>query len=182
MSEVKDSSAEPVVPAESKLLRSAYKKSGLTVADIAAASGLAVPTLHIAFNGIRYRNGVGLASTPSDQTLVKVGSVLRLDAQALRDIGRERAAGLLEEALKSDDLPVARSSSDEITLATLAGRRSLTKQILSVFSIDELRAEIERRTEQDEPVAPDGSDDASDDDEAFHQELAEDLRTEQWPG
>lgn len=119
-----------------------------------------------------------LGQAPSDQTLVKAGSVLRLYAQALRGIGRERAAGLLEEALKADGLPVARSSSDEITLATLAGRRSLTKQILSIFSIDELRSEIERRTAQGEPDT-DGDDDA--DDAAFHRELAEDLRTEQWP-
>lgn len=182
MSEAKSAAAEPVIPEESKLLRSAYKKSGLTVADIAAAAGVSVPTLHIAFNGIRYRDGVGLAAAPSDQTLVKVGSVLRLDAQALRDVGRERAAGLLEEALNADDLPVARSSSDEIALAAVAGRRSLAKQILSIFSIDELRSEIERRTAQDELGASEPDDTAEDDDEAFHRELAEDLRTEQWPG
>lgn len=180
MSEAKSTPEEPVIPEESKLLRAAYKKSGLTVADIAAASGISVPTLHIAFNGIRYRDGVGLASAPTDQTLVKVGSVLRLDARALRGIGRERAAGLLEEALKADGLPVARSSSDEITLATLAGRRSLTKQILSVFSVDELRAEIERRNAPGELNTD--SDDEDEDNEAFHRELAEDLRTEQWPG
>lgn len=172
MAEEVEKPADVEVPPESALLRAAYKKSGLTVADLAAASGLSVATLHIAFTGIRYRNGVGKAAIPPDQTLVKVGSVLRLDPAALRAVGRERAAGLLEEARSADDAPVARSSADLDAVAAVAGRMALAKQIFSLFSTDELRAEIERRDRADDER----------EDARTRKELADDLRAEQHPG
>lgn len=172
--DTKTSAEDPQIPAESALLKAAYKKSGLTVADLAAASGLSVGTLHIAFTGIRYRDGVGRAASPADQTLIKLGSVLRIDPQALRAVGRDRAADLLQEAMQAGDLPTAASAADLDAQAAVAGRMALVKQILAVFSAEELRGEIARRK----------SDTATqdDDDEQVYQELAEDLRAEQFPG
>lgn len=171
-SDTKPSAEDPQIPAESALLKAAYKKSGLTVADLAAASGLSVGTLHIAFTGIRYRDGVGKPATPADQTLVKVGSVLRIDPQALREVGRDRAADLLQEAMQAGDLPTAASAADLDAQAAVAGRMALTKQILAVFSTEELRGEIARRQKGDEV----------NEDEQAYQDLADDLRTAQFPG
>ena len=171
-SETDATAEDQQVPAESALLKAAYKRSGLTVADLAAASGLSVGTLHIAFTGIRYRDGIGKPAVPADQTLVKVGSVLRIDPQMLRAVGRDRAADLLAEAMQAGDMPTAASASDLNAQAAVAGRTALAKQILAAFSTEELRAEIARRQQHDE----------ASDDEQTYQELADDLKAAQFPG
>mgnify|MGYP001359652749 CR=1 FL=1 len=132
-----------IPPAESLLLKATYKKSGLTVADLAAATGLSVATLHIALNGIRYREDGPRVSAPSDITLVKLGSVLGLEPEALRAIGRDRAADLLVEANTAG--PRAAVPSEQEAMAAAAARTALTIQVLGAFSTDELRTEIRRR-------------------------------------
>lgn len=134
---------EIVIPPESAMLKTAYRKSGLTVADLAAATGLSVPTLHIAMGGVRYRDGKAKAAIPPDNTMVKLASVLRIHPDALRAHGRERAADLLAEATDNDGTIAVPSDLD--AQAAVAGRQALAKQILAVFSTEELRAEIARR-------------------------------------
>lgn len=139
----KSGSHEVDVPPESKMLKAAYKKSGLTVADLAAATGLSTATIHVAHNGIRYRDGNAKATVPPDRTLVKLSSVLGISPDTLRAHGRDRAAALLEEAGTSQDPAVF--PSDREAQAAVAGRAALTQQILSVFSIEDLEAEVQRR-------------------------------------
>lgn len=127
------------------MLKAAYRKSGLTVADLAAATGLSVATIHIAMKGIRYRDGKAKAAVPPDRTLVKLASVLRIHPDALRASDRGRAADLLAEASGADDEPAATFASDLEAQAAVAGRAALARQVLAVFSTEELRAELERR-------------------------------------
>lgn len=109
----------------------------------------------------------------------KLASLLRIQPAALRDAGRERAAQLLEE-IPSDKRPTT-VASDVDSRSRAEGRRIVTQQVLGVFSTEELRAEIQRREAKraDSELYADEDEDA--DDAAFHQELADDLRTEQWP-
>ncbi|MGO2061425.1 MAG: hypothetical protein ACTH2M_00185 [Microbacteriaceae bacterium] len=170
--------AELVVPPESKLLRAAYESSGLAVSAMAEATGISKPSIHIAMNGFRYKQGQPVAVSPPDKTLVKLASLLRVQPAALREAGRERAAQLLEE-IPTDQRPTT-VAADIDSRSRAEGRRVVTQQVLGVFSTEELRAEIQRREAklaEDELYA-----DEDEDNEAFHRELAEDLRTEQWPG
>lgn len=125
------------------MLKAAYRKSGLTVADLASATGLSAGTIYIALSGIRYRDGEGRPAVPPDRTLVKLASVLRIHPEALRAYERDRAAELLEEA--SSETQEARFSSDLEAQAAVVGRAALARQVLAAFSTDELRAEIARR-------------------------------------
>lgn len=131
------------LPPESAMLKAAYKKSGLTVADLAAATGLSVATIHIALSGVRYRDGKGKAAVPPDRTLVKLSSVLGVHPDALRAYDRPRAAELLAEA--SAEEPAAEFRTDLEAQASVAGRAALARQVLAAFSTAELQAEIERR-------------------------------------
>lgn len=135
------SDAQP--PAESLILNATYKKSGLTAADLAAATGLSVGAIRIALSGIRYRDGQPKATVPPDQTLALLASALGIAPAVLSGIGRDRAAGILTEAKSSAAAP------DLDTTSAIAARDALTRQVLAVFSTDDLRAEIERRTEAD---------------------------------
>ncbi|SEB55008.1 hypothetical protein SAMN04489806_1071 [Paramicrobacterium humi] len=127
-------------PAESLLLNAAYKKSGLTAADLAAATGISVGAIRIALSGLRYRDGQPKATVPPDQTLARLASALGIVPSVLQSIGRERAAELLGEAKSTAIAP------DLDATAAIAAREALTRQVLAVFSTDELRAEINRRT------------------------------------
>lgn len=142
-------SDEPVsstvaIPPESTMLKTAYRQSGLTVANLATATGLSVGTLHIAMNGIRYRGGKARVALPPDSTLVKLSSVLGIHPDILREHGRERAADLLVEALAVDG-SVVTFSTDLNAQAAVVGRQALARQVLAVFSTEELRAEVDRR-------------------------------------
>lgn len=128
---------------ESLLLKASYKKSGLTVADLAAATGLSVGAISIALSGVRYRDGGAKAAVPSDRTLVRLSSVLRIDPEVWRQIGRDRAAELLAEAIEAGD--IANAPADAEAVAAAAGRAALARQVLAAFSSDELRAELARR-------------------------------------
>lgn len=136
-----DSASQP--PAESLLLNATYKKSGLTAADLAAATGLSVGAIRIALSGIRYRDGQPKATVPPDLTLVRLASTLGIGPAVLSSIGRERAAELLTEAKSAPVAP------DLDTTSAIAARDALTRQVLAVFSTDDLRAEIARRTESE---------------------------------
>lgn len=160
------------IPAECKLLRAKYKKSGLTVAELAQASGLSVGTITIVLSGVRYRAGKPHVSIPPDGTLVKVASVLRVQPAALRDAGRERAADLLAQAIDAGSVESFVLASDLDAQAVAAGRQALARQVLAVFSTEELRAEVQRRDAEDE--ASQERDDQAD--------LLDDLRTSQYPG
>lgn len=137
-----------VPPAESTILKALYRKSGLTVADLSAATGLSVATLHIALNGIRYRSDGPRVAEPSDITLVKLGSVLGLDPAILRAAGRDRAADLLAEAISTNPRPALPAEQEAIIGA--AARTALAIQVLAAFSTDELTAEIRRRQKRDQ--------------------------------
>ncbi|TFD23818.1 hypothetical protein [Cryobacterium sp. TMT2-23] len=130
-------------PAESLILNATYKKSGLTAADLAAATGLSVGAIRIALSGIRYRSGEPKATVPPDQTLVRLASALGIGPAVLSGLGRDRAAELLTGAKSTSAAP------DLDTQAAIAAREALTRQVLAVFSTDELRAEIARRTESE---------------------------------
>ena len=133
------------IPPESALLRMTYKKSGIKVADLAAASGLSVSSIHIALNGFRYRDGVAKVAVPPDRTLVKLGSVLGVEPAALREAGRERAAEMLDEISESDQSLPTTFGSDAEAQAHASGRAALARQVLAALSLEELRAEVERR-------------------------------------
>lgn len=156
-------------PAESVMLRAAYKKSGLTVSDLAASTGLSVATVNIALSGIRYRDGSAKAAVPPDRTLVKLASVLRIHPDILRAHDRQRAAELLAEAMESTTTRPVAAELDAQALA--AGRTILARQVLGAFSTDELRSEVARRerAESDE-INQEAWDD-----------VADTLRAEQWP-
>ncbi|MDE0546263.1 helix-turn-helix transcriptional regulator [Microbacterium sp. C7(2022)] len=164
------SESELVPPAESSMLRDAYKKSGLTVADLASATGLSVGTVNIALSGIRYRDGRAKVAVPADRTLVKLASVLRIHPEVLRAHDRQRASELLAEA--SEASAVSPIPSDLNAQAVVTGRSALARQVLALFAAEELRAELERR---------DRAEHESIDREAWD-DVADTLRTDQWPG
>ena len=101
---------------------------------------------------------------------MKLASVLRIEPSAIRGAGRTRAAELLEEATGTD-LPTT-TYKDENAQALAAGRHALAIRILAAFSTDELRAEIARRDKTSE----------AEDDEQTYDELADDLKSAQYPG
>lgn len=142
----------PDIPPESQAIRSVYQKSGLTVADLAGATGLSVGTIHVALSGVRYRGSDARIAVPSDRTLVRLASALGLSAEFLRRLDRDRAADLLAEADEAGGRPTF--AVEEDAQAAVAARSALTRQILAVFSTEELRAELDRRepSEQQEEV------------------------------
>lgn len=159
-------------PAESRLLKAKYKKSGLTVAELAEASSLSVATVNIVLSGVRYRGGQPHVSVPPDGTLVKIAAVLRVQPGDLRVVGRERAADLLEQALDAGSAKTFTLTSDLNAQAVAAGRQALARQVLAVFSTEELRAEADRR-DADDDAAQEREDQA---------DLLDDLRTARYPG
>lgn len=144
--------SEIVPPVECVALRTAYKKSGLTVADLSAATGLSTATIYIALSGIRYRNGVGKATRPPDSTVVKLAGVLRVHPDALRAVGRDRAAELLEEVEGTSERLTSASTivSDETAKAAAAARAALARQVLAAFATEDLRLELDRRERADD--------------------------------
>lgn len=125
---------------ESKLLDDAYRRSGLTAADLAVATGLSVTSVRNALSGLRYRNGAAKVVPPPDRTVALLAGALGVSAAALRAVGRDRAAMMLQEGQEG-----ARSTVDLESVAAIAGRRALARQILAVFTIEDLEAEIARR-------------------------------------
>ena len=125
------------LPAESVELNRAYKRSGLTAADLAAATGLSVGAVRIALSGIRYYKGEAKPTAPPDETLAKLASVLGLPPKVLVVLKRGRAAAIMGEV---ETAPV-----DLEAPAAIAGRLALAKQVLGVFTTDELEAEVNRR-------------------------------------
>lgn len=145
-----DTSAPQVsAPPESALLKAAYKASGVRAADLAVATGMSVGSVHVAMSGIRYRDGQARVAVPPDATLIKLASVLRVAPDALREVGRTRAAELLEWALREQAETPTTFASDQEAQAALAGRAALARQVLALFSTAELRAELERRGDLD---------------------------------
>lgn len=138
------------IPPESLAFKLVYQRSGLTVADLAAATDLSVGTIHVALSGVRYRGSDARVAVPSDRTLVRLASALGLAPSFLRNLDRDRAADLLAEAGEAGAKPSF--AADEEAQAAVAARSALTRQILAVFSTEELRAELLRRDqlEQDE--------------------------------
>ncbi|WP_043655131.1 helix-turn-helix domain-containing protein [Nocardia thailandica] len=129
-------------PPECALLKAAYKRSGLTVGDIADAASLSVGTIHIALSGVRYRDGKANVAVPPDRTLVKLAAVLGIRAEELRDVGRDRAAELLVEDSRPGPTAVP---AERDAQAAASARAALAKQVLAAFSTSELVAEVERR-------------------------------------
>lgn len=150
---VTDATTDLQPPLECALLKGAYRKAGLTVADLAAATELSVGTIHIALNGVRYRDGAARVAVPPDRTLVKLATVLRLGPQALRAVGRDRAADLIEEAQATDAEPASFASDAEARAAATA-RAALVRQVLAAFTTEELRAELGRRDRVESEGAP----------------------------
>lgn len=127
------------------MLKTVYRKSGLAAADLATTTGLSVATVHIAMNGFRYRDGEARVAVPPDRTLAKLASVLRIRPDVLRTYDRARAADLLTETSSAEDERSSGFSSNLETQAAATGRAGLTRQILGLFSTEELRSELERR-------------------------------------
>lgn len=153
------------------MLKAVYRDSGLTVADLASATGLSVGTVHIALNGIRYRDGRAKVAIPPDRTLVKLASALRIHPDVLRVHDRARAADLLVEASRVEAGQEVSFASEREAQAAVAGRSVLARQVLAVFSDDELRAELERR-DHSENIRMHRQEEA---------DLADTLATDQWP-
>jgi transcriptional regulator with XRE-family HTH domain len=145
------SEAEVQPPAEAMLLNRAYKKSGLTAGDLAVATGLSIPTVRQALTGLRYYKGQPKAMTPTDKKLALLGSALGIPPEALADLGRHRAAALISEGEYDSTVPMTDAT------VTIAARALLARQILAVFSVDELRAEVARR-DRIEEAGPDQAD------------------------
>lgn len=158
-------------PPESALLKAAYRNSGLTVADLASATGLSVGTVHIALNGVRYRDGKARVAIPPDRTLVKLASALRIHPDVLRVNDRPRAADLLVEASRVEAGQEVSFASEREAQAAVAGRSVLARQVLAVFSDEELRAELERR-DRSESILMRRQGEA---------DIAETLMTDRWP-
>lgn len=163
------SSHEIEIPAESRAIKRVYQQSGLTVADLAAATDLSVGTIHVALSGIRYRGSEARLAVPSDRTLVRLASALGLTPEFLRHFDRDRAADLLAEAGEPSTRPAFPAEQD--AQVAVAARSVLTRQILSVFSTEELRAELERRDQSEQEAERREND----------RELWDTLRTEQMP-
>lgn len=162
---------EPDSPPESAMLKAAYRDSGLTVADLASATGLSVGTVHIALNGIRYRDGKAKVAIPPDRTLVKLASALRIRPEVLRVHDRARAADLLIEAGRVEAGQQVSFASEREARAAVAGRSVLAQQVLAVFSDEELRAELDRR-DRSEQILVKRQEEA---------DIAETLLTDRWP-
>lgn len=160
-------SSGPEVPAESVMLKAAYKQSGLTVADLVAATGIAMSSVQIALNGIRYRQGEPRLAVPSDRNLVKLAAVLNVSADQLRSYDRSRAAQLLEEAHRASNTVAVPSERDAQEVAareqaSAAGRAALAQQILTTFSTEELHEELQRRERAEhDKLDQEGIDDAA---------------------
>lgn len=146
MSSASDDVPNLEIPPECVALKAAHKASGLTVADLAAATGLSVASIHIALNGVRYRDGEAKATVPPDGTLVKLSSMLGVTPDMLREHGRARAAGLLETEVSE----AVTFDSDREAQAAVHGRAVLAKQVLAAFSVEELEAEVQRRRLEDQ--------------------------------
>ena len=129
------------IPAESRLLDAAYRRSGLTAADLAAAAGISAGSVRIALSGRRYRKDEVQVVVPPDQTLAKLAGALGISAESLRELGRERAAELVA------GLVPASVPADEEAAAVIAARRAVFAQVLAVVPTEELQAEIKRRGE-----------------------------------
>ncbi|MDF1477736.1 hypothetical protein PYV02_01410 [Leifsonia sp. H3M29-4] len=137
------------VSAESRLLRQRYEQSGLTIAELAAATDLSEATVTVAVAGFRYRDGQPIVVAPTDRTLVQLAPALRIGPEQLRAVDRVRAAELLEAAAV-DIEGLALESSNLISAsiaaqAAASARRSLMRSVLAVFSTDDLRDEIALR-------------------------------------
>lgn len=142
------------------------------------ATGISTTAIQIAMSGFRYGKRVPSVVPPPDKTLVKLAAVLQIEPEALRKVSRDHAAKLLGE-IPADELLSAEDAEQPLESVSMPpGRQILARQVLGVFSTDELRAEVERREAKltdDELYADDSGD------SAFHAELADDLCTEQWP-
>ncbi|WP_062946849.1 helix-turn-helix transcriptional regulator [Brachybacterium sp. sponge] len=134
------------IPAESGILHSAYQRSGLTHGELAVATGMSVGSVRIALAGFRHRAGEAQSVRPPDDTLAKLAAVLGVEPRILRLVGRDNAAGMIEEV---DVTPI-----DLDAPAAIAGRRALMQQVLAVFSTEELRSEITRRDATGEDLEP----------------------------
>lgn len=133
---------------ESVILKATYKKSGLTVADLAAATGMSVGAISIALSGTRYRDGVAKPVVPSDRTLALLSSVLHIEPEVWTNLGRDRAAALQIEINKAGEVVTAPAEAEAVAAA--AGRATLARQVLAVFSTEDLRAELARRERSDD--------------------------------
>ncbi len=118
-------------PPESVILTDAYKKSSLTAADLAASTGLSVSAVRVALAGIRFRSGEPRLAVPPDKTVAKLAATLGVSAATLTEVGRPRAAALLNEA---DVTPPP----DLDTAAAIAARSAVVRQVLGVFSMEEV--------------------------------------------
>lgn len=127
------------IPAESAALDQAYKRSGMTAADLAAATGISVGAVRIALSGIRYYRGEAKTTPPPDETLAKLAVALGLPPKLFESINRVRAAALMQEVKTA---PV-----DLEAPAAIGGRLALAKQVLGVFTTNELEEEVRRRRE-----------------------------------
>jgi transcriptional regulator with XRE-family HTH domain len=133
-------------PVECGILDAQYRKSGLTIADLAESTGISVGAIRIALSGIRYRDGQARRVVPPDQTVAKLAAVLGISADILTGVGRSRAAAILSEGQGA----TVSAQPDLNSAAAIAGRQSVVRQMLSVFSTEELRAELARRTAADD--------------------------------
>lgn len=136
-------------PPECTLLHDRQKRSGLTVADLAAATGLSVSTINNSLRGYRYRKGDPIVVVPPDTTLAELASQLLINPESLRRVGRPEAADLLAaNKPESVHVPVELPElEDEKTLVATQVRRSLVRRVLEAFTDQELRDELERRAE-----------------------------------
>ncbi|MGG5172435.1 helix-turn-helix domain-containing protein [Pseudarthrobacter sp. J1738] len=163
--------AEIDVPSESEMLKAAYRSSGLTIGDLAVATGLSAGTIHIALNGFRYRAGKANVAIPPDRTLVKLASALAIHPDVLRVHDRSRAADLLIEASRVQPPQEVSFASEREAKAAVAGRSVLVRQILGLFSADELREELERRDQVEHELLK----------REAEKDISETLMTDRWP-
>lgn len=122
------------IPEESVMLKNAYRMSGRTAVDLAAGTGMSVAAVHIALNGIRYRDGKARVAIPTDAALVKLAHLLHIRPDDLRARGRVRAADLLEQKSAMTGAPPLG-----------AGPMTLSQRVLAAFATDELQDEVDRR-------------------------------------
>lgn len=125
------------------------KRSGLIVADLAAATWLSVSTINNSLRGYRYRKGDPIVVVSPDTTLAEFASQLLINPESLRRVGRPEAADLLatnkpESVHAPVELP---ELEDEKILVATQVRRSLVRRVLEAFTDQELRDELERRAE-----------------------------------
>lgn len=140
--------SEIELPVECELLDAQYRRSGLTVADLADSTGISAGAIRIALAGIRYRNGQARRVVPPDQTVAKLSAVLGISADTLIGVGRSRAAAILAEGQGT----TVNAQPDLNSVAAIAGRQSVVRQMLAIFSSEELRAELARRSAHEEDV------------------------------